>query len=119
MEMKIPYLLITDGVEQTRISDESGYYVRRLGPMPNGSWICCDDAWCWPDGLAHYVEAHGIRLPDQFVAHVAARDFHPASAPKAVIEPDDRFWRDWCQVNAPFAYDPHCLACTSPHPPCG
>jgi hypothetical protein len=23
----------------------------------------------WPDGLAHYVELHGVKLPDEFLEH--------------------------------------------------
>lgn len=26
-----------------------------------------DGAWVWPEGLAHYVEVHGVRLPERFV----------------------------------------------------
>jgi hypothetical protein len=50
-------------------------YCRFGCPEFNGSADLCDDAWLWPDGLAHYVEHHLIRLPDEFVAHAASRDF--------------------------------------------
>ncbi len=30
-----------------------------------------DGVWVWPEGLAHYVEAHSVRLPDRFARHVA------------------------------------------------
>jgi hypothetical protein len=32
-----------------------------------------DGAFVWPEGLAHYVECHSVRLPERFVAHVLAR----------------------------------------------
>ncbi len=32
-----------------------------------------DGTFVWPDGLAHYVEHHDVRLPSHFVAHVHAR----------------------------------------------
>ena len=69
----------TKGVRKPELDDES--------EGPPGFWIaidCCyttgwvelsDGVWLWPDGLAHDVEAHGVRLPDEFVAYAAARDF--------------------------------------------
>jgi hypothetical protein len=26
-----------------------------------------DGEWLWPEGLAHYVERHSVRLPDEFI----------------------------------------------------
>jgi hypothetical protein len=98
--------------EYLEMKDFSGYYIRKRIPMPNGCLVRCDDVWCWPDGLAHYVEAHGIRLPDKFVAHAAARRFRPVrSVSNPMIRWDERFWRRWCKANAPFAYEPQCHAC--------
>ena len=31
-----------------------------------------DGTYVWPEGLAHYVEEHNVRLPQQFVDHVLA-----------------------------------------------
>ena len=31
-----------------------------------------DGTFVWPDGLAHYLERHDVRLPDHFTNHVAA-----------------------------------------------
>src|SRR5688572_18970941 len=28
-----------------------------------------DGTWVWPEGLAHYVEVHAVRLPERFVRH--------------------------------------------------
>lgn len=36
----------------------------------NGSQCLTDGTWVWPEGLAHYVEAHGTQLPPLFVAWV-------------------------------------------------
>ena len=55
----------------------AGEIVFPFEPTLNGFEMCGDDRWCWPSGLAHYVEAHAIRLPDEFVAHAAARQFQP------------------------------------------
>ena len=32
-----------------------------------------DDRYIWPEGLHHYVEAHAVRLPAEFLEHVASR----------------------------------------------
>src|SRR5271169_3678496 len=32
-----------------------------------GSWDLTDGTWVWPEGLAHYVEVHGVILPEEFV----------------------------------------------------
>jgi len=34
-----------------------------------GSRDLTDGTWMWPEGLAHYVEAHDVALPDDFVQH--------------------------------------------------
>lgn len=36
----------------------------------NGSAELSDGVFCWPEGLAHYVTAHDVRPPDEFVEHV-------------------------------------------------
>lgn len=36
----------------------------------NGSAELSDGVFCWPEGLAHYLEAHAVRLPGEFVEHV-------------------------------------------------
>ena len=114
-KMEHSFVVIADGVERTEVQDLSGYYLTRSGPLSNGSTERCDDLWCWPEGLAHYVEKHGIRLPDEFVAHAAERGFAPAQAVKGQFTRDHEFWRTWCEVNAPFTYEPLCLACTWSH----
>ena len=101
---------------------ESGEIVFPFDPTLNGLETCGDDRWCWPSGLAHYVEAHAIRLPDEFVAHAAARQFQPddfmlraAKAPRVTpatrLTLDYRFWWDWSERNAHFQFEPNCLAC--------
>lgn len=36
-----------------------------------------DGEWTWPSVLAYYVETYHCRLPDEFVCHMHARDWHP------------------------------------------
>ena len=35
-----------------------------------GSQDLSDGTYCWPQGFPHYVEHHGVRPPEEFVAHV-------------------------------------------------
>lgn len=59
-----------------------------------------DGAWVWPEGLAHYVEAHGVRLPERFVRHALARAGAPApTRPRrrdGMI--DERGWIAWARA---------------------
>ena len=101
-----------NGPAEAHPIDESGWYLKKAGALLNGCLELCDDMWCWPEGLAHYVEVHEIRLPDEFVAHAAARNFEPAAeVADTDFYIDDQFWRDWCEANAPFEYERHCVAC--------
>lgn len=51
------------------------------GPIPagseyrhmNGSSDYGDGTFEWPQGYAHYVEAHGVKPPQEFVEHVLAQ----------------------------------------------
>ena len=42
----------------------------RLCGIRNGFDEQCDASYLWPRGLAHYVEAHSVRLPREFIDHV-------------------------------------------------
>jgi hypothetical protein len=45
----------------------------RLCGTRNGSAEDTDGTYIWPEGLAHYIEAHGVRLPAEFVRHDHSR----------------------------------------------
>jgi len=49
-----------------------------------GSKELTDGTYCWPEGLAHYLAAHDVRLPDEFVTHVESS----AEALKALPSPE-------------------------------
>jgi hypothetical protein len=53
----------------------------------NGNLDLTDGDFVWPEGLAHYVNEHGVRLPAEFVDHVFAR---LSRLSDAVI--DDEWW---------------------------
>ncbi|AWM40392.1 hypothetical protein GobsT_63900 [Gemmata obscuriglobus] len=42
----------------------------------NATWRW-DGEWLWPHTLAHYVERHGLRLPDALVARIRGRGHVP------------------------------------------
>lgn len=75
-----------------------GYSTCRLCGRSNGDATLADDAYQWPEGLAHYVEAHSVRLPAVFVAHVRRR----LDRDEAVAV--DRQW--WC-AQAPTGTERH------------
>lgn len=51
-----------------------------------------DGSWVWPEGLAHDVAVHDVRLPDEFVEHAFRGNEAAAPLSRAVtLEP----WVDW------------------------
>lgn len=44
----------------------------RFCETDNGSAEMTDGTYCWPEGLAHYVREHDVRLPEEFQLHVEA-----------------------------------------------
>jgi len=40
-----------------------------------GSGDLTDGVWSWPEGLAHYVEAHDILLPDDFLDSIKSKNY--------------------------------------------
>lgn len=59
-----------------------------------------DGRWLWPEGLAHYVLAHGVRLPERFMRHALRRGL---AAPPPVRPRqregmiDERAWLAWAR----------------------
>lgn len=62
----------------------------RLCGCRNGCLELTDGTWCWPDGLAHYVEAHDVALPQEVVEHILRR------SEELFDEPVDDSW--WVQT---------------------
>jgi hypothetical protein len=65
-----------------------GYSPCRICGHDNGSLELSDGVYVWPEGLAHYVADHGVRLPDLFVSHVLSRIEALESAGR-----DESWWR--------------------------
>ena len=45
----------------------------RICGQRNGASEFTDGTYAWPEGLGHYVEIHGVRLPGEFVQHAKSR----------------------------------------------
>jgi hypothetical protein len=51
----------------------------------NGSLEYTDGVYQWPQGLAHYVEEHAVRLPLEFIVH-AVRKVDEAEAQQPTLD---------------------------------
>ena len=65
-----------------------------------GSRCLTDGEWVWPEGLAHYVESHEVRLPQEFVDAMRRHCWQIGLAEDgptadAQGEPDFTFWLEW------------------------
>jgi len=55
-----------------------------------------DGSYCWPEGLAHYVRHHQIRLPESVMQHIEAQPHFPIKQANQVSEItmyDVNWWR--------------------------
>ena len=77
----------------------------RFGCGRNGTTELTDGVFAWPEGLAHYVDVHSVRLPEQFVQHALANQFAiPVDRRDNLCgDPvyDLTFWSDWGRTEAP------------------
>src|SRR5687768_18516628 len=51
----------------------AGFSDCRLCGKLNGSAEFTDGVYLWPEGLAHYVREHSVKLPDEVLVHVRRR----------------------------------------------
>lgn len=82
-------------VRQYRGASRCRFY---CGQKHNGCCERSDGEWVWPDGLAHYVREHGIRLPEPFIEKVL--ESKPVD-PDAHFEGEisHEYWKSWCRAN--------------------
>jgi hypothetical protein len=60
---------------RTLVAYEASSYCRfACGERDMGHRDLSDGTFVWPEGLAHYLDRHEVRLPERFVAHVLAHD---------------------------------------------
>jgi hypothetical protein len=50
-----------------------GYSFCRFCGCLNGTSLLSDGTYIWPDGLAHYLRDHGVRLPAAVVRHALSQ----------------------------------------------
>jgi hypothetical protein len=61
-------------LKRGKVKDQwMGYSDCRLCGALNGSACLTDGVYVWPEGFAHYLEAHGVKPPQHFVAHALRR----------------------------------------------
>lgn len=51
-----------------------------------GTCDVTDGTYCWPEGLAHYIEKHALRLPEGMMQHILAQPTFPTELAAAVPE---------------------------------
>jgi hypothetical protein len=86
-------------------------FVCGIADWDMGSADFCDGDWLWPEGLAHYVEKHSVRLPDEFIECMRLRSWQP---PRAVdVESGNKLVLRaigyWCSRFEPTLPDPRAL----------
>ena len=97
-------LLSFMGYSWCRFRCGAGYAEMGADDLTDGTYI-------WPEGLAHYVEQHQLRLPDQAVQHILAQAEFPATQAAAISklsEPSYDWWvtqRGWRPTASSFISD--------------
>lgn len=60
-----------------------------------------DGRWVWPRDLAHYVHAHSVQLPPDFIADALSSTEHPKfNEVWRTKDYDFKYWSNWCNQNA-------------------
>jgi hypothetical protein len=84
-----------------------------IAPSALGDRDLTDGVWVWPEGLAHYVERHSVRLPHELIDHMRSQAWRvPAELITRWVDRaetdrpqvDITFWIEWSRrmsVSAP------------------
>jgi hypothetical protein len=72
-----------------------GYSRCRFCGCLNGTSLLSDGTYVWPDGLAHYLRDHGVRLPAAVVKHVLSRPSIDQSQLDQAMADDDVDTESW------------------------
>ena len=87
LPLPLPHLLRYLTAHAYLESYEHGAAACRLcGAQNNGCATLTDGVHVWPEGLAHYVQAHAVALPEGFVRHIAAAAAAAAAAAGAAAQ---------------------------------
>jgi len=79
----------------TRVNQQGGLSECRFCERHNGSAELTDGVYCWPEGLAHYVSEHDVRLPEEFVGHALSQPPVPPGLPQPSFDEKGRRDRSW------------------------
>jgi hypothetical protein len=71
-----------------------------VAPSALGDRDLTDGVWVWPEGLAHYVETHSVRLPKEFIDHMRSQGWRVTAEP--ITRWVDRSEADRPQVEITF-----------------
>ncbi|UOQ97016.1 hypothetical protein MUN81_17465 [Hymenobacter sp. 5317J-9] len=79
----------------------------RCGENNMGACDLTDGTYCWPEGLAHYIIKHHVRLPKEVVQHILSQSEFPfAKAAQALQGLYDTSWwqqqRGWHSADSSF-----------------
>jgi hypothetical protein len=86
----------------TCVNQYRGISPCRFCARHNGTAELTDGAFCWPEGLAHYVREHDVRLPQFFVSHVRSSPERLRVAPRPNFDKLGQRDRSW--PGAEFAH---------------
>jgi len=63
--------LVADLLADARVATQyRGYHMCRICGMRTGSGDLDDNFFIWPQGFSHYVRAHAVRPPQEFIDHL-------------------------------------------------
>jgi hypothetical protein len=79
----------------TLVNQYRGLSPCRFCGQLNGSAELTDGAFCWPEGLAHYLFEHDVRLPPRFVSHVHESPHRVHDAPRPAFDKMGQRDRSW------------------------
>jgi hypothetical protein len=79
----------------TRVNQARGLSLCRFCERHNGSAELTDGVYCWPEGLAHYVSEHDVRLPEEFVGHALSQPPFPPGLPQPSFDELGQRDRSW------------------------
>jgi len=79
----------------TRVNQQGGLSECRFCERHNGSAELTDGVYCWPEGLAHYVSEHDVRLPEEFVGHALSQPPFPPGLPQPSFDKLGQRHRSW------------------------
>jgi hypothetical protein len=79
----------------TRVNQMRGISLCRFCERNNGTAELTDGVYCWPEGLAHYVSEHDVRLPEEFVGHALSQPPVPPGLPQPSFDELGQRDRSW------------------------